>query len=239
MGHQEESRSRSGVKYSPQDRELIADRLRQARWSSGLSQAEAAAAVGVAPNTIYRYEAGRAVPRPQTLTALSRLYGRTEQWLRGGPEADYGPGWHLAADPVTGQEPDVQVVVVPVACTVAGTGSFGFDGSPRDWLPYRQDRLARAGMNHNSCRLVEIRGDAMGPGLPGRALVLVDLNRRGLWDGRLYLMEAGEEGLVVRRVFQEGRAWLVRGDHADSRPRPFHETWTVHGEVRGVIAHCG
>ena len=218
---------------------LLARRLYQARMSAGLSRTEAAARANIADNSIYRYEKGKARPRPEILAALGRVYGRSVEWLRGDPVTEAGPNWHLAADPLTGQEVAVQVVGVPVIATVAGAGIFAFDETARDWLPYRQDRLVRAGMGEGTCKLVEVRGDSMAPQIPSGAVVMVDVAQRGLWDGKVYLMSVGNEGVVVRRVFQEGKTWLVRGDHPDCRPRVFHETWTVHGQVRAAVTPCG
>ena len=213
---------------------MLAQRLYQARMSAGLSRCKAASLAKIADNSIYRYEKGKARPRPEILSTLARVYGRPAAWFTGEEVSGYGPTWHLAADPATVQETDVDVVAVPVIATVAGSGSRGIDETARDWLPYRRDRLALAGMTPSTCRLVEVRGDAMAPFIPGGAVVLVDLVQRGLWDGRVYLASVSGEGVEVRRAHQSGRNWVFRGDHPDSKPLVYDESWTIHGRVRAV-----
>ena len=225
--------SRSGQRHIP-DPQLLAHRLYQARISAGLSRCKAASLAQIADNSIYRYEKGGVNPRPEILATLARVYGRPLPWFTGEDVAGYGPTWHLAADPATFQETDVDVVAVPVIATVAGSGSRGIDETARDWLPYRRDRLALAGMNPSTCRLVEVRGDAMAPFIPGGAVVLVDLVQHGLWDGRVYLISLANEGVAVRRAHQSGKSWVFRGDHPDSKPVVYDDSWTIHGRVRAV-----
>ena len=105
---------------------------------------------------------------------------------------------------------------------------------PGTGCPTGGDRLALAGMNPSTCRLVEVRGDAMAPSIPGGAVVLVDLVQRGLWDGRVYLISLANEGVEVRRAHQSGKSWVFRGDHPDSKPLVYDESWTIHGRVRAV-----
>ena len=64
-------------------RSSTGSRLRQARLGAGLTQQQAGETVGVDPNTIARYEAGRIRPSSTALFALSHVYGRTVAWLSG------------------------------------------------------------------------------------------------------------------------------------------------------------
>ena len=242
MGQEHDGESRPGQRNNKGNRPdpgPLAQRLFQARMSAGLSRAEAATRANIADNSIYRYEKGRNVPRPEILAKLARVYGRSVEWLRGDPETEVGPSWNLSAGPVTGQEISVQVVGIPVIAAVAGAGMFVYEETARDWQPYRQDRLVRAGMDEATSKLVEVRGDSMAPLIPSGEVVMVDVSQRSLWDGRIFLMSVDNEGIVVRRVFQEGKTWLVCGDHPGWRPRIFQETWTVHGQVRAVDILCG
>lgn len=56
---------------------LSPDRLRSAREAAGLSQVEAAEAVGVARASIQNAEAGRFTPRADALARMAELYGIT------------------------------------------------------------------------------------------------------------------------------------------------------------------
>ena len=214
------------------DRGLLARRLRKAREEAGLSRVEAARRVGIAENTIYRHESGRSFPRSETLTSLAREYGRSVGWFLGEVPADTQPAWRLPPVPTTGLETDVGVTDLPVIATAAGSGAFRYDESPRYWMPFRQDLLVAKGVNPGQSRLVEVRGDSMGPMVKDGALVIVDASKFGLWDGHIYLMSAGVEGVVVRRVYQDGPDWVVTGDNPACRPRKYDRQWEVHGEVR-------
>ncbi len=226
-----ESSANSSVESS-QPPSLMAQRLRIAREAAGLSRTQAAARAEIADNSIYRYENGRNTPRSEILAKLARIYGRPVEWFRGDPAAVVGPIWHFSDAAMAGSIRDVEVTSVPVIATVAGAGSFDWDDSSRYWLPYRQDWLTPNGMNVLNCRLVEVRGDSMLPIFPSGSLVMVDLDRFSLWDGRLYLISVANEGVVLRRVSQDGTGWVVAADNPAVRPRIYDKSWTVYGQVR-------
>ena len=51
--------------------------LKAARVNAGLSVKEAATAVGVTEDTMYRYESGKSSPKIGTAKAMASLYGRS------------------------------------------------------------------------------------------------------------------------------------------------------------------
>ena len=61
----------------------LAQRLKDARREAGLKQREAAKAIGVDPNTIWRYENDRLNPSNSALLALSYTYGKPVGWFHG------------------------------------------------------------------------------------------------------------------------------------------------------------
>ena len=214
------------------DRALLARRLLKARGDAGISRVEAARRAGIADNSIYRYETGRNVPRSEILTSLAREYGRSVGWFLGEVPADTQPAWRFSPAPTGGLETDVGVTGLAVIATVAGSGVFGYDESARYWMPFRQDLLVANGVNPGHSRLVEVKGDSMHPTVKDGALVIVDASKYELRDGHIYLMSAGVEGVVVRRVYQDGRDWVVTGDNPACRPRTCDQQWEVYGEAR-------
>ena len=54
---------------------ILAKTLKEFRESAGLTQEEAAAAIGASPQAMSHWETGLKVPRPEWLTALAKLYG--------------------------------------------------------------------------------------------------------------------------------------------------------------------
>lgn len=65
------------------DGEPLADRLCRLRLARGLSQKEAAAALGVPRRTVCRWESGAAVPDEAQRRALAALYGAAPEKLQG------------------------------------------------------------------------------------------------------------------------------------------------------------
>ena len=72
----------------------LAQRLKDARRDAGFNQREAAKAIGVDPNTIWRYENNRLNPSNSALLALSYTYGKPIGWFKGTVEEDH-PGTRL------------------------------------------------------------------------------------------------------------------------------------------------
>ena len=67
-------------------RPLLPTRLRAARSSVGLTQQAVAESIGVDPNTIARYEAGRIKPSGTALFALAQTYSKPVEWFFGEEE---------------------------------------------------------------------------------------------------------------------------------------------------------
>ncbi len=67
-------------------RPLLPTRLRAARSSVGLTQQAVAESIGVDPNTIARYEAGRIKPSGTALFALAQIYSKPVEWFFGEEE---------------------------------------------------------------------------------------------------------------------------------------------------------
>lgn len=60
--------------------------MRAARIAAGLSQSDAAAAAGVHPHTVYRYERQELTPSLDHLEKLADAYGVSIDWLVRGRE---------------------------------------------------------------------------------------------------------------------------------------------------------
>ena len=63
--------------------EILAKRIRELRKESGLSQADAAKAVGIATPTYVRYEYDQREPMAPTILALAKLYHVPTDYLFG------------------------------------------------------------------------------------------------------------------------------------------------------------
>jgi len=71
---------------SGDDLATMGKRIRAARMAKGMSQGKLARAIGVEPQTVYRYEKQGMVPGSEAMTALARELGVTERWILHGDE---------------------------------------------------------------------------------------------------------------------------------------------------------
>ena len=71
----------------PEPRQVNPRRLRDARTRAGLSQKQAAESIGVARNTLTRYENGTSTPSREIVDQLAVLYARPAEWFYDQPPA--------------------------------------------------------------------------------------------------------------------------------------------------------
>jgi len=64
---------------------IVADRMRQLRENSGLSQRDVAKELHIGQATYHRMEKGQSEPSAVQIATLSSLYGETFLWLLGLP----------------------------------------------------------------------------------------------------------------------------------------------------------
>ena len=72
------------------ERKELGSRLKMARLQAGLTQEEAAerSGLGLAPNSVWRYEDGRCDVSAGWLWAFAKLYGKPIGWFFGETQAD-------------------------------------------------------------------------------------------------------------------------------------------------------
>ena len=64
---------------------IVADRMKQLRENSGLSQRDVAKELHIGQSTYHRMEKGQSEPSAVQIATLSSLYGETFLWLLGLP----------------------------------------------------------------------------------------------------------------------------------------------------------
>ena len=72
----------------------------------------------------------------------------------------------------------------------------------------------------------------MEPTLPQGATILVDLSRRGVQQGDIYVVRTTQGVLVRRAGKDEAGRWQLLGDHPAFEPIPWPEDAEVLGEVK-------
>ena len=94
-------------------RPLLPTRLRAARSSAGLTQQAVAESIGVDPNTIARYEAGRIKPSGTALFALAQTYSKPVEWFFGAEDEPQGDNGRVnAPESATQPTPESSDVIV-------------------------------------------------------------------------------------------------------------------------------
>ena len=78
-----DKRTADGADIDEIDDELVGDRLREARETLGLTQADVAGALGIPRTSVIAMEAGRRKVSGLELRRLARVYRRSIEWLLG------------------------------------------------------------------------------------------------------------------------------------------------------------
>ena len=116
--------------------------------------------------------------------------------------------------------------------SAAGSGAEVYDETPVGVLWFRNDWLARYGIDPKQRNIISVRGESMEPTLPDGCSILVDRNRRTPREGRIYVMRT-EDGMVVKRVGEDrdGCRQMLSDDPAWP-PAILLEDTEIIGEVR-------
>ena len=149
------------------------------------SQKELADLLGVGPAAITLAKK-RGVPRTWSLKIAS-VFGLNPGWIETGKGAVYQAG----------REGTCFVPKVSArAC--AGAGSLEIEDNPMVDIPFSRAWISRKGSPENMV-VMEVTGDSMSPELEEGDNILVDLGKKEVTGGALYVLGL-EDGLQVKRI---------------------------------------
>lgn len=134
----EDDRTSSRTDVSEIDDELVGGRLREARETLGLTQADVAGALGIPRTSVLAMEAGRRKVSGLELRRLARVYRRPIEWLLGEetPEVDADDALFHATAALS---PDDKEQVLRFAQFLASAGAPGLrEGAPVGRRPPRR-----------------------------------------------------------------------------------------------------
>jgi phage repressor protein C with HTH and peptisase S24 domain len=193
------------------------------------SVAEAARAVGVSDNAIYKWLSGRGQPSVTNLVALARAGRVSVEWLATGHET-------VRAKHPSGRstQPDEYVFVPRYNVRSSATRGDRIQSQQIvDYLAFKADWVrSRLNTDPRNLLLIEAAGDSMSPTLEDSDLLLVDLREpRFKHDGVYVLRRNGD--LVVKRLQRrpDGKV-VIRSDN------PAYEPQVVTAESVRVIGRA-
>lgn len=135
--------------------------------------------------------------------------------------------------------PDADRVWIPrydVECS-AGDGAAQWTLREKQALPFTMGFFKAIGSNPEHCRLVNVRGDSMEPYLFDRDMVMVDVERGAVRDGRIYAVCFGDE-LFVKQIFKQIDGSLTLHSYNPRYPdRTVPATDTAHFQIFGQIVY--
>lgn len=166
---------------------MLSKKLKQLRLENKLTQAELASRLGVTQQTIAKWEAGRALPEPETIARIAGFFGVTTDHLLG----------------LT----DIMSAVGPISrVRIIGAVKAGYDA-----FALEEDlgsALAEV-KNGSEYRYLVVKGDSMAPCIREGDLALVRL-QPDLNNGDLGVVIYGDnEATLKKYCYSDGAVTLV------------------------------
>lgn len=216
----------------------IANRIAEAREAKGLNQSELGRLLGLTPQSVQAWEAGRSSPRGARLEMLAKALGTTVDYLVTGATmqiASLGMAAYSVARDAQTEHPDLEPVSVwddstpldsdevsvPFLKEVelsAGSGRTAIQQSSRKRLRFGKYSLKNQGVDPDAARCVVVSGNSMEPVLRNGSTVAVDTSNTRIIDGDMYAIDHGGQ-LRVKQLYRlPGGGLRVRSFNRDEHP---------------------
>jgi phage repressor protein C with HTH and peptisase S24 domain len=208
----------------------LATRIAKAREGKGLNQSELARALGVTPQAVQSWEAGKSSPRGARLEEVAAFLSTTVDYLLSGKaplfsQADQASGMHPDLGSVTvwdDQTPlDDDEVSVPFLKEVelsAGSGRTAIQQSSTKRLRFGKYSLKNQGVDPDAARCVTVAGNSMEPVLRHGSTVGIDTSSTRVIDGDMYAINHGGQ-LRIKQLYRlPGGGLRIRSFNRDEHP---------------------
>jgi len=182
--------STSGFETHSTDARSIGERIKVARKSLGLSQADLAARIGVSQPAIANWESGVHDPRRLALAKLADVLEAPLDWLAAGGRSPIESDKHAAAAYIRRPLVHVPVISFKNAATLAADASVDPHAMAEDYIP------VTAGSEKLFALFVA--DEAMNKAFPKDTLVVIDYADRLPSDGAFCLAMDGDAPLLRR-----------------------------------------
>lgn len=213
------------------DVNTIAERLKLARESAGLTQPELANKAGVSQGTIGNIESGLR-KRPRDILSIASALGVSPEWL----ETGKGQMLQRQAQEISlDNNPDYPSIRRVRFKLSAGVSGFSVDyqsgsGNP---LVFRRDWYEKNGYTPSKLFATYVANGSMEPGLYDGDTVVVNTEQVEPKDGVVFAVNYEGE-LVIKRLVRDNGLWWLASDNPDKNRYPrkaCHEGVNLIGEI--------
>ncbi|MBW2092562.1 MAG: helix-turn-helix transcriptional regulator, partial [Deltaproteobacteria bacterium] len=126
---------------------------------------------------------------------------------------DYGPRY-TAAD-------DFALIPMAEAHLSAGVGAFVLLEKIKEYYVFRKERLRRMATSRNNLALMTIQGYTMEPTIHAWNVVLIDTDRKKIYDGNIHALGRLDETIVIKRLeLLSGEPVRIFGDNISPEYTP-------------------
>lgn len=184
----------------------VGKRLRTERTAQGLSQNAVAKRSGVTQGLIAQIEGGINEGSKHIMKIAAAL-GVSADWLvyGKGDKTDGGVAVWDDKDELPKDESRVWIDRWDYAFC-AGNGGIQWEVRQKDALPFNGSLFKAIGSKPKDCRLMMVRGDSMEPFLFDRDMMMIDVTKNEVRDGKIYAIHFEGEALVKQLFKQAGGA---------------------------------
>lgn len=255
------------ILYQNCDMDTLAARMKLARRQRGLSQVALAKIVGCGQSTIASIENGRNHGSSLLIPIANALRVRPEWLASGSGEMQWQPAWAKSLSPEDialgkladansapageGTEeihvwehpsdlpPDENRVWIDrydLACS-AGSGVAQWEIRQKQAMPFTMEFFRSIGSKPQNCRLATTRGDSMEPYLFDRDMIMIDVTRRTVLDGKVYAICFEEEFFVKQLFKQTGGALTLHSYNPKYPDRIVPATEHTRFEILGQVIY--
>lgn len=193
--------------------------------------------LNISAPTIGRWKDGTSDPKMSNMVALAKASGVSLDWLL------MGQGEIETEQQTTDNNNEYYYIPVYDIEVSAGHGLFS-DGAtkPKKHLAYRKDWIDRKGLDPQMLAVVYNSGDSMENTIPDQASMLINLAKKQVLDGKIYVLRI-EDRLYVKRT-----QWMpVIGSLRIISDNPIYESFDISKqdlqneilEVCGEVIHVG
>lgn len=227
----------------------LAERLKEARKSKGLTQKALGEIVGVSQAAIQKVETGKANQTTKIID-IAQALGVRPEWLASGEEpmrADQKPTpspnystivptrlkavvWEDLTESERNEFIEIPLLNVSLS---AGNGDYVVDEESEFSLTFRRYYLWRTGVPESAARLVRISGNSMEPTLHDGDVVGVNLEDTVIRDGKTYAIRQGDL-LRVKMLVATPSSIIIRSINKEEYPDEVMSKEEFHRDVHVI-----